>query len=190
MTIMNTPLEKRNRLLGEKMVRNLERRHFEAYYCDTSAEAVDQVLKLIPEGSSVTWGGSATIRDMGLTKALHEGNYAVIDRDLVTTNEEKVACYRKAFSCDFYLSSVNAISEDGVIVNIDGNGNRVAAISWGPQRGLRLPMPVVRRVLSTRCVSISTHLATKTVCVITAIQKIVFVISFKSSAIHILPVVM
>ena len=134
MTIMNTPLEKRNRLLGEKMVRNLERRHFEAYYCETSAEAVDQVLKLIPEGSSVTWGGSATIRDMGLTKALHEGNYAVIDRDLVTTNEDKVACYRKAFSCDFYLSSVNAISEDGVIVNIDGTGNRVAAISWGPQR--------------------------------------------------------
>ena len=179
MTIMNTPLEKRNRLLGEKMVRNLERRHFEAYYCDTSAEAVDHVLKLMPEGSSVTWGGSATIRDMGLTKALHEGNYAVIDRDLVTTNEEKVACYRKAFSCDFYLSSVNAISEDGVIVNIDVRMCR-----------LRLPVPVVRRVLSTRCVSISTHLATKTVCVITAIQKIVFVISFKSSAIHILPVVM
>jgi hypothetical protein len=57
----------------------------------------------------------------------------VYDREDVSTEEDKVRIYRKAFECDFYLSSVNAISEDGVIVNIDGNGNRVAAITWGPK---------------------------------------------------------
>ncbi|MBR1400960.1 MAG: lactate utilization protein [Prevotella sp.] len=129
-----TPTEIRNQRLAQKMIRNLERRHFEAYYCETANDAVKQALSLIPEGSSVTWGGSMSIRDIGLTRALHEGNYEVIDRDLVTTDEEKRNAYLRAFSCDFYLASANAISEDGVIVNIDGNGNRVAAITWGPKR--------------------------------------------------------
>lgn len=127
-------IEDRNCLLGQTMVRNLERRHFEAYYCATPADAIGQVMKLIPEGSSVTWGGSETIRGMGLTQALHDAGYKVFDRDLATSSEEAAAIYRQAFSCDYYLSSANAISEDGVIVNIDGNGNRVAAITWGPKR--------------------------------------------------------
>ena len=116
------------------MIKNLERRHFEAYYCKTSAEAVEQAVSLIPEGSSISWGGSMSIRDTGLTTRLKEGNYQVYDRDDVTTEEDKIATYRKAFECDFYLASANAISEDGVIVSIDGNGNRVAAITWGPKR--------------------------------------------------------
>lgn len=131
-----TPKEKRNELLGERMVKNLERRHFEAYYCRTSAEAIDKVQELIPDGSSVTWGGSMTVRDMGLTGALHTRDEAltIYDRDLVSTVDEVLEIYRKAFLCDYYLSSANAISEDGVIVNIDGNGNRVAAITFGPKR--------------------------------------------------------
>ena len=131
---MSTPLEIRNERLAQKMIKNLERRHFEAYYCKTSAEAVERALGLMPEGSSVTWGGSMSIRDIGLTRRLKEGNYVVYDRDDVTTEEDKIATYRKAFECDFYLASANAISEDGVIVSIDGNGNRVAAITWGPKR--------------------------------------------------------
>lgn len=125
--------EERNRLLGQTIVRNLERRHFDACYCSTSAEAIAKVLQLMPEGSSVTWGGSETIRRMGLTKAVHDAGYTVFDRDLAATSEEAVTIYRQAFSCDFYISSANAISEDGVIVNVDGNGNRVAAITWGPR---------------------------------------------------------
>ena len=116
------------------MIKNLERRHFEAYYCKTSAEAVEQAISLIPEGSSISWGGSMSIRDIGLTRRLKEGNYQVFDRDDVTTEEDKITTYRKAFECDFYLASANAISEDGIIVSIDGNGNRVAAITWGPKR--------------------------------------------------------
>ena len=83
----------RNERLGLKMVKNLERRNFEAYYCPTASDACEKVLSLIPEGSSISWGGSMTIRDIGLTKKLHEGNYTVIDRDLAKNDEEKNDCY-------------------------------------------------------------------------------------------------
>ena len=129
-----TPIEKRNQLLAEKMIKNLRRRNMEAFYSPTAQDAVAQVQALIADGSSVTWGGSMTIRDMGLPQALRErGTLDVLDRDLVEDAQEKQQMYLKAFSADVYLSSANAISEDGVIVNIDGNGNRVAAITWGPR---------------------------------------------------------
>lgn len=129
-----TPKEIRNELLAQKMIKNLKRRNFEALYCPTAAEAVEKVSSLIPDGSSVTWGGSMTIRDMGLTAALHKRDLDILDRDLAADRDEAQRIYRKAFSADYYLSSVNAISEDGVIVNIDGNGNRVAAITFGPKK--------------------------------------------------------
>ena len=94
-----------------------------------------QVSDLIADGSSVTWGGTMTVRDMGIPQYLrNRGTLEVLDRDLAETPEEKLAVYLKAFAADVYLSSANAISEDGVIVNIDGNGNRVAAITWGPKK--------------------------------------------------------
>lgn len=127
------PKESRNEKLADKMIKSLEKRHFNAFFCKTSDDAVKKVLDIIPRGSSVTWGGSMTIRDMGLTKALHDNNYMVYDRDEAATREDAAKVYLKAFECDYYLSSANAISQDGVIVNIDGNGNRVAAITWGPK---------------------------------------------------------
>lgn len=131
---MTTPTEQRNEHLAQTIIKNLQRRHIKGFYCPTAAEAIRKVSELIPDGSSVTWGGSMTIRDMGLTKSLHErGNLVVYDRDGLEDRAEIEAIYRKAFSCDYYLTSANAISEDGVIVNIDGNGNRVAAITWGPR---------------------------------------------------------
>lgn len=130
-----TPTEKRNQRLAQRLIKNLQRRHFEAYYCATAAEAVEQVNALIPDGSSVTWGGSMTIRDIGLTQRLHQrGTLRVMDRDQAQDRDEAQAIYRAAFGADFYLSSTNALSEDGVLVNIDGNGNRVAAITFGPRR--------------------------------------------------------
>ena len=117
------------------MIKNLNRRHIEAFYCKTGEEAVNKVQELIPDGSSVTWGGTMTVRDLGIPDALRSrGTLEVLDRDLADTPEEKQAMYLRAFSTDVYLSSANAISEDGVIVNIDGNGNRVAAITWGPKK--------------------------------------------------------
>ena len=130
-----TPKEIRNERLAQKMIKNLERRNMEACYCATTAEAIERVMGMMPSGSSISWGGSMTIRDMGLTAALHDaGCYDLIDRDLAKDRDEAQEMYRKAFFADFYLSSANAISEDGVIVNIDGNGNRVAAITFGPKR--------------------------------------------------------
>jgi len=130
-----TPQEKRNERLAKTIIKNLQRRHIEGFYCATAEEAVNMVSGLIDDGSSVTWGGSMTIRDLGIPDALRSrGTLNVLDRDLVETPEEKQAMYLRAFSTDVYLSSANAISEDGVIVNIDGNGNRVAAITWGPKK--------------------------------------------------------
>lgn len=129
-----TPKEKRNALLAEKLVGNLKQRHYDAFYCPTAQEAVEKITGMIPEGSSVTWGGSMTIRDMGLTRALHNKERLDIwDRDLAPDREAEQEIYRRAFYADYYLSSVNAMSEDGEIVNIDGNGNRVAAITFGPK---------------------------------------------------------
>ena len=130
-----TPQEQRNELLAQKMIKNLNRRNMEAFYCPTEEEAVKKVLELIEDGNSVTWGGSMTVRGLGIPDALRKrGTLEVLDRDLATSPEEAKAMYLRAFSTDVYLTSANAISEDGVIVNIDGNGNRVAAITWGPKK--------------------------------------------------------
>ena len=67
-----TPQEKRKELLSATLLKKLERRHFEAYYCPTATEAIEKVLSLIPEGSSITWGGSMTIRDMAIITSLTE----------------------------------------------------------------------------------------------------------------------
>ena len=130
-----TPKEQRNELLAHRLIKSLNRRNMEACYCPTAEEAVKKVSELIADGSSVTWGGTMTVRDLGIPEALKKrGTLEVLDRDLVETPEEKQAMYLRAFSTDVYLTSANAISEDGVIVNIDGNGNRVAAITWGPKK--------------------------------------------------------
>lgn len=117
------------------MIKNLKRRNIQAWYCPTGEEAAKMVSELIEDGSTVTWGGSRTIRDLGIPDILRErGTLNVLDRDLAEDREEQLRIYRQAFSADAYLTSANAISEDGVIVNVDGNGNRIAAISWGPKR--------------------------------------------------------
>lgn len=129
-----SPIEIRNEKAAGKVIKNLARRNIEAFYCPTSREAVDKLLEMIPHGSSVTWGGSMSIRDIGIPAALADaGKYEVYDRDKAPDRAAATEIYLKAFSCDYYLSSANAITEDGVIVNIDGTGNRVAAITFGPR---------------------------------------------------------
>ena len=129
-----TPQELRNESLATKMIKNLNRRNMEAFYCPTAEEAVKKVSELIADGSSVTWGGSMTVRDLGIPDMLRRrGTLEVLDRDLVE-GEAVQDIYLRAFTADVYLTSANAISEDGVIVNVDGNGNRVEAITWGPKK--------------------------------------------------------
>ena len=129
-----SPIEIRNEKAAGKVIKNLARSNIEACYCPTAREAVEKLLEMIPAGSSVTWGGSMSIRDIGIPAALAEaGKYEVYDRDKAPDRAAATEIYLKAFSCDYYLSSANAITEDGIIVNIDGTGNRVAAITFGPR---------------------------------------------------------
>lgn len=130
------PREKRNEALGKRVVKALESRNMEAYYAASREEAVKMALSLIAEGSTVTMGGSASVRESGLIEALKVGGYTFYDRDLASTPEERDRIARMAFECDWYLGSVNAMSEDGVFVNIDGNANRVAAYAFGPKNVL------------------------------------------------------
>ena len=128
--------EMRNEVLRARVVRALEARNMEAYYVKTKEEALEKALELIPEGSSVSWGGTMSAQEIGLTKALHEGNYTVYDREEKETREEKEEIAHQALNCDFFIGSTNALSEDGVLVNIDGNSNRVAAFAYGPKQVL------------------------------------------------------
>lgn len=128
--------EMRNDVLGARVVKSLESRNMEAYYVRTKEEALAKALELIPEGSTVSWGGSMSIQEIGLSQVLKEGNYVVYDREQATTKEERDEIAHKAMTCDYFLGSANALSEDGVMVNIDGNANRVAAYAFGPKNVL------------------------------------------------------
>ena len=128
--------EMRNEVLGNRVVKALESRNMEAYYVKTKEAALAKALDLIPEGSSISWGGTMSAQEIGLTDALHKGKYDVYDREQVETREEKEKIAHQALNCDFFIGSTNALSEDGVLVNVDGNANRVAAFAYGPKNVL------------------------------------------------------
>ncbi len=129
---ISSPEKIRAKKLGESVVRSLNSRFFDAYYCDNSSEAKALALSLIPDGASIGFGGSASISQIGLLDALRAGDYNLIDRDSVPPSE-RGALMRKALTADVFLTSTNALTEDGQLFNIDGNGNRVAAMIYGPE---------------------------------------------------------
>lgn len=128
---MDANTYRRNELLAAKVVKGLKSRNMEGYYAPTREEALRIALELIPEGSSVTMGGGESVHAIGLPSALKEGNYNFIDRD---DYEDKREAMLLAYDADVFLASANAITEDGVMVNIDGNSNRVSAIAQGPRK--------------------------------------------------------
>ena len=128
---MNEFIRQRNALLAQKVIKGLESRNMSGYYAASKEEALEIALSLIPEGSSVTMGGAMSAHEIGLVDALKQGNYHFIDRDAY---EDKRAAMLAAYDADVFLASANAITEDGVMVNIDGNSNRVSAIAHGPQK--------------------------------------------------------
>ena len=115
---------------GEVLVRNLKKRHFEAYYCDNTSDALAKALELIPEGASVGWGGAMSAQQIGLIDAVNAGNYRAIDR---SKYEDREQAMRECLLADVFISGANGLSMDGEMVNIDGTGNRVAAIVYGPK---------------------------------------------------------
>ena len=130
---MNENIEKRNRLLAQKVIKGLESRNMKGYYADNREDALRLALELIPKNSSVTMGGAMSAHEIGLVEALKEGDYNFIDRDKA---EDKRAAMLAAYEADYFLTSANAMTEDGVMVNIDGNSNRVSAIAQGPKHVL------------------------------------------------------
>ena len=128
--------EMRNEALGKRVVKALESRNMEAYYVKTKEEAVKKALELIPKGSTINMGGSASVRECGLIDAVCSDDYVFYDRDKAATVEERHEIALKAFTSDWFLGSVNAMSEDGVFINIDGNANRIAAYAFGPKNVL------------------------------------------------------
>ena len=115
------------------LVKNLKSRHFDAWYCATKEDALKKALEVIPEGATVGWGGVMSAHEIGLVKALNEGNYNAIDRDKSATQEEKLQAAKDSMFADVFLTGANALSLEGEMVNIDGTGNRVAAIVYGPK---------------------------------------------------------
>ena len=129
---MADPKQKYYEKRAQVLVKNLQSRHFEAYYCADKAAALAKALELIPKGATVGWGGALSAQQIGLLDAVNAGAYNAIDRDKAPTPEEREQAMKKCLLADVFITGANALSLDGQMVNIDGNGNRVAAIVYGP----------------------------------------------------------
>ena len=130
---MDKYMKTRNELLAQKVIRGLASRNMTGYYAESTDAARELALSLIPEGSVVTMGGGMSVHEIGLVQVIRDGNYTFIDRD---AEVDKRKAMLDAYDADVFLSSVNAMTEDGVLVNIDGNANRVSAIAQGPKKVL------------------------------------------------------
>lgn len=115
------------------IIKNLAQRNIEAFYYENSNAMVEDILQKIPAGSSITWGGSESIAECGLMEAIKNGSYQLLDRTAAKTPEEKREFYGRAVMADIFLMSTNAITYDGELINIDGNGNRLACLMQGPK---------------------------------------------------------
>lgn len=115
------------------IIKNLEKRNMEGYFFENSADCVKAITDMMEEGSVISWGGSESIKECGLMDALKEKNYTLIDRLTAQSPEESRELFAKAVLADYYLMSSNAVTYDGELINIDGNGNRVACLIHGPK---------------------------------------------------------
>ena len=121
--------------LAERTIKNLEKNNIEGFYVEDEAEALEKVKSLLKESSLVAAGGSMTLNEIGVIDLLKSGKYEFLDRNAEGLSFEEVkAIYRKSFCADTYLTSTNALTEEGELYNIDGNGNRVAAMIYGPDQ--------------------------------------------------------
>ena len=162
-------------LTAKSIIKELEKRNMEGYFCENSEEAVKTVLSLLPENATVSWGGSETIKECGLMDALQNGNYNLLDRSKVSPEEYR-EFYSKVVLADAFFMSSNAITENGELVNIDGAANRLACLLHGPQSvyvivGMnKLVSDVdaaIGRIRNTACPANTLRLNRKTPCALT-----------------------
>lgn len=128
-----TPKKAFYKVQAESVIKKLEQRNMEGFYCETSEEALKKTLSLMEPNSIISWGGSQTINEIGLLSELSHQPYTLLDRSTATSADETRDIYLKAFNADYYLMSTNAITLDGELINIDGTGNRTAALIYGPK---------------------------------------------------------
>lgn len=173
---MDANIRKANELKLKTVIKNLEKRNMTGYYCESVEDAVKQVLELVPEGAEVAWGGSLTLDQLGIKPILKEGNYEVNDPMSYADPLEGREARRQALLSDVFLTSVNAVTMDGEIVNIDGVGNRVAAIVFGPKKVIMIAgvnklvnteAEAVGRIRCDACPPNVTRLGRKTPCAVT-----------------------
>lgn len=131
---MDRFLKERNQKLAQKIIKSLEKRHFNAFYCNDKHEALEKALSLISKEETISWGGSVSVQQIGLINYLEENGYKTINRDKGKSPQEKELLTRQGLLSDVFLMSTNALSEDGYLVNVDGTGNRVAALCYGPKK--------------------------------------------------------
>ena len=167
-----------HRATAQTVIKNLKRRNMEGYYCYTAAEAVELVYGMIPAGDSVTWGGSVTFTESGMKAALEAGDWRLLDRTTATTPEEKREMWRDRSSADWFFMSTNALTIGGELVNIDGNGDRLALLVHGPAHVVvlvgmnKLVADVdsgIKRIRTTTCPLNASRLHTATPCEINGI---------------------
>ncbi|MCM1088502.1 MAG: lactate utilization protein [Muribaculaceae bacterium] len=118
--------------MAQSIIKNLEKRNMEGYYFENSADCIKAILDSMPQGSVISWGGSETLKETNLMNAIQNGSYELIDRSSAKNPDEARQLYAKAVLADYYFMSTNAITIDGELINIDGNGNRVACLIQGP----------------------------------------------------------
>lgn len=118
---------------GQVLVKNLKSRHFDAYYCANKEEALQKALELIPKGAAIGWGGSVSAKAIGLMDAVRSGDYRPYDRDNAATPQERETLMKQSLLADVFITGANALSLDGQMVNIDGTGNRLGGIVYGPE---------------------------------------------------------
>ncbi len=129
---MNNNVKESYKIKSATIIKNLQKRNMEGYYCETKEEAKELLLSLIKKDDVVSWGGTFSIEEIGAKEALKSNDIKVIDRDTAKTPEERTKMMKAALTSDVFLTSTNAITMDGELVNIDGSGNRLAAFCYGP----------------------------------------------------------
>jgi hypothetical protein len=131
---MNEAIKNANRKQIELIIKNLEKRNMAGYYCENIEEAYDTVMSLIEDNTVVGWGGSSTLGEIGIKEGLKERKLTVIDPYNMSDPKESMAAKIRLLRSDNFLMSTNAITLEGELINIDGSGNRVAALCFGPKQ--------------------------------------------------------
>ena len=127
---MDENMKKRNERLAQTVIKGLQSRNMTGYYAEDREAALKQALEMIEENSTISMGGCMSAHEIGLVQAMQEGNYQYLDRSKMEPREGLLAAY----DSDVFLSSANAMTSDGILVNIDGNSNRVSCIAQGPKK--------------------------------------------------------